>query len=153
MTFRGKITLVLFFLAVCATAVLVHTYDMRRSEQVKPVELFDVVRQQLAACRSDDFALAYRHASASVQNECSLDRFSSMTRNDFARVLKAERVEFGPWQRQGRRAQVEVFFISREGGVIPCIYAFTCEGEAWKIDSVRWIKGWQPGQRMRGLRS
>ena len=153
MTPRGKITLVLFFFAVCATAVIVHTYDVRHSGARRPTEFFDVVHQQLAACRCDDFPAAYRHASATVQRQCPLERFSSTTRNDYARVLKNSRVEFGPWQCQGDKAVVEVFFIARDGNVTPCVYTLVCEGETWKIDNTRWVQGWKTGQRMRGIRS
>ena len=153
MTPRGKITLVLFFFAVCATAALVHFFDGMRSERLKPVELFDVVRQQLAACRSDDFPSAYRQASATVQQRFPLSQFAGMIRNDNARLVKNGRVEFGPWQRRGRKAVVEVFFIGRDGRVTPCLYSLVCEGETWKIDGTRWVNASKTGQRMRGLRS
>lgn len=153
MTHRGKITLVLFFLAVCATAVLVHSYDRVRAGQVNPSEFFDVVRQQLAACRCEDYPSAYRHASATVQNRWPLERFSSMLRNDYARVVKTDRVEFGPWKRQGHRAMVQVFFIGRDGVVAPCVYSLVSEGEAWKIDGMRWVKAGKTAPQMRGIRS
>jgi len=153
MTPRGKITLVLFFFSVCATAVLVHSYDVLRAEQLKPAELFDAVGQQLAACRSDDFPSAYQLASASVQERFPLERFSDMIRNDNARVVKSDRVEFGPWQRRDHRAVVEVFFIKKDGSVTPCIYSLVCEGDVWKIEGTRWGKTWKSGQQMRGIRS
>jgi len=150
MTPRGKITLVLFLFAICATAALVHYVDGVRAEQIKPTELFDVVHQRLAACRSDDFPAAYRQASASVQERFPLDRFSEMIRNDYARVAKRGRVEFGPWQRRDRHAVVEVFFIGRDGTVTPCLYSLVQEGATWKVDGTRWVKA---GERMRGIRS
>ena len=153
MTPRGKITLVLFFFAVCATAVLVHLWDGMRSERLKPAALFDVVGEQLAACRSDDFPSAYRQASATVQQRFPLEQFSDMLRNDNARLVKTGRVEFGPWQRMGRRAVVEVFFIGRDGVVTPCLYSLVCEGETWKIDGTRWGKTWKSDRQMRGIRS
>ena len=150
---RGKITLVFFFFTICATAALVHYWDGVRADRLKPAELFDVVRQQLAACRENDFPSAYRHASAAVQQRFPLERFSDMIRNDNARLIKTGRVEFGPWQRQGHRAIVEVFFIGREGNVTPCFYSLLLEGQTWKIDAVRWVKAWKQGQQMRGIRS
>jgi len=149
---RGKITLVLFSFSVCATAALVHYFDGLRSEQIKPADLFAVVSQQLAACRSEDFPSAYRQASTTVQQRVPLDRFAQMIRNDFARVAKNGRVEFGPWQHRGRHAMVEVFFISRDGKVTPCLYSLIWEDEVWKIDGTRWINPSQTGQKMRGLR-
>jgi len=152
MTPRGKITLVLFFFSVCATAALVHYWDTLRSGQLKPAELFDVVSQQLAACRSDDFPSAYQQASAAIQQRFPLERFSDMLRNDTARLDKTCRVEFGPWQHRGNRAVLEVLFISRDGSVMPCLYSLVCEGQAWKIDGTRWGKPGKPGQQMRGIR-
>ncbi|MDD5349864.1 MAG: DUF4864 domain-containing protein [Chthoniobacteraceae bacterium] len=150
---RGKITLVLCCLGVCAAAAWVHVAGARRSAALKPVELFDVVRQQYDACRGNDYPNAYRQASASIQQRFPLERFAGMARNDYARVVKSGRVEFGAWQRQGRQATVEVFYISRDGTVLPCLYTLVREGEAWKIDGMRWGRAWQNGQPMRGLRS
>jgi len=153
MTHRRKITLVLFFFSVCATAVVVHYWDGVRADRLKPVALFDVVRQQLDACRRDDFPSAYQQASATMKERCPLERFSEMIRNDNARLVKTGRVEFGPWQIRGRRAVVEVLFIGRDGGVTPCLYSLVCEGPTWKIDGTRWVKAWKTGQQMRGIRS
>ena len=150
---RGKITLVFFSLAICATAVLVHFYDGIRSEQVNPAELFAAVRGQLAACRDQDVPTAYRQASATVQQQWPLERFAAMVRNDYARALKPGRVEFGAWKAQGSRAVVEVYFIDRAGTVTPCLYSLVSEGELWKIDGTRWGKSWQAGQSLRGIRS
>ena len=153
MTHRGKITLVLFFLAVCATAVGVHSYDLIRSQRANPAELFNAVRGQLAACRDHDFPAAYRQASATVQQQWPLERFAAMVRNDYARALKPGRVEFGAWKQQASRAVVEVYFIDRSGTVTPCLYSLVSEGELWKIDGTRWGKSWQAGQNPRGIRS
>ena len=149
----GKVTLVLCCLGLCAAAAWWHVASRQRTARLKPAELFDVVQQQFAACRSDDYPSAYRQASATIQQRFPLERFASMVRNDYARVAKSGRVEFGAWQRQDRRAIVEVFYIGRDGAVLPCLYTLVCEGETWKIDGMRWVKAWQNGQQMRGLRS
>jgi hypothetical protein len=115
--------------------------------------LFDVVQQQLVAFRANDFSSAYHRASANFQQHWSLDQFSAMIRNDYARIARAERVEFGPWQRRGRHAVVEVFFVNHDGTVLPCVYSLISEADGWKIDGARWIRGWPQGQRLRGLRS
>lgn len=153
MTPRGKITLVLCCLGVCAAAAWLHLAGQRRAAQLKPSELFEVVRQQFDACRGDDYACAYRQVSASVQQRYPLERFAGMARNDYARVLKSGRVEFGAWRRKGHRAAVEVFYIGRDGTVLPCFYTLVREGDVWKIDGMRWGKTGQPGAPLRGLRS
>ena len=76
-----------------------------------------------------------------------------MLRNDNARLIKTDRVEFGPWQRRGNQAMVEVLFVGRDGNVTPCLYSLVCEGQAWKIDGTRWVKAWKQGQQLRGIRS
>ncbi|MEI8233815.1 MAG: DUF4864 domain-containing protein [Verrucomicrobiota bacterium] len=150
---RGKVTLVLCCLGLCAAAAWWHVASGLRTARLKPAELFDVVQQQFAACRGDDYPSAYRQASATIQQRFPLERFAAMVRNDYARVARSGRVEFGAWQRQGRRAVVEVFYIGRDGTVLPCLYTLVCEGQTWKIDGMRWVKAWQNGQQLRGLRS
>ena len=153
MSQRGKITLLLFFFCVCATASLMHYYAEQRPERMRPSELYDVVRRQLAACRANNYPSAYDQVSSRLQPRGSLDPFSGTVQSGDTRILQAERVEFGLWQRRGRHATVEVFFVNRDGTVLPCIYSLVSEGEGWKIDGARWVKGWPAGQRMRGVRS
>ena len=153
MTQRGKISSLLFFFCLCATAALVHHHAETRPERMRPVELYEVVYRQLEACRANNYPDAYNQVSSMFQQHWSLCQFSGMMQTDFSRVLKAERVEFGPWERRGRRAMVEVFFISADGAVFPCMYSLISEGSGWKIDAARPLKGWPMGQRMRGLRS
>ncbi len=150
---QGKVTLLLFCFSVCATAALVHYRTDLEPAPLRPVDLFDVVHQQLSACRANNYTSAYQQASATFQQRWSLDQFSSMIQNDYGRILKADRVAFGPWQQRGRHAIVEVFFINKDGSVSPCIYTLISEGENWKIDGTRWIKGWPTGQRLRGIRT
>ena len=150
---RGKITSLLFFFCLCATAVVVHHFTELRAEWTRPVDLYEVVYRQLEACRAKNFPEAYNQVSSTFQQHWSLFQFSGMMQTDFSRVLKAERVEFGQWERRGHRAMIEVFFIGDDGHVFPCIYSLISEGNGWKIDAARPVKGWPTGQRMRGLRS
>lgn len=153
MSSRGKITLIFLFFAICAAAAWVRTGGGLGEGEFKPVDLFDAVRLQVDACRSGDYPSAYRQASAAIREKCPLERFSDQVRNENARLVNAMRVEFGPWQRRGRRAVVEVFFISRDGSAIPCLYSLISEGESWKIEGTRWLRPSETGQRLRGLRS
>jgi hypothetical protein len=149
---RGKITLVLLFFAICALAAR-GRFGNRVAEQLKPSDLFDAVRGQVEACRSGDYPSAYRQTAATVREKCPPERFADQARNENARLTQAVRVEFGPWQRRGRRAVVEVFFIGRDGIVNPCLYSLVCEGEAWKIEGTRWLTPSRAALRMSGLRS
>ncbi|XHR27419.1 MAG: DUF4864 domain-containing protein [Chthoniobacteraceae bacterium] len=149
---RGKITLVLFFFAICAVAAL-SRFGGLGEDQLKPADLFEAVRGQMEACRSGDYPSAYRQTSATVREKCPPERFADQVRNDSARMVQAARVEFGPWQRRGRRAVVEVFFIGRDGTVTPCVYSLVSEAQAWKIEGTRWLAPSRQTLRMGGLRS
>jgi len=151
---RGKITLLLFVFSICATAVLVR-YWVRTgsSASLSPTELFDAVESQLEAVRSRDFARAYNQSSSSFQQHWTLEQFSGMARARNLRLRDARQVEFGPWERQGRRAIVQVFFVNGDGDVYPCLYLLVSEGDQWKVDGTRWVRGWPSGQRMRGIQS
>lgn len=151
---RGKISLLLFFFSVCATAALVRYWIETRSfDSRSPTELFDAVESQLEAVRARDFALAYHRASSGFQQHWTLEQFSGMAHANYLHVLNARRVEFGPWQREGSRAIVQVFFVNSDGDVYPCVYLLVSEGDQWKVDGTRWVRGWPMGQRMRGIQS
>ena len=152
MSQRGKITLLLFFFSVCATATLVHHYREMRPEWLRPADLYDVVLRQLEDCRTNNYSSAYSHVSYAFQQHCPFGAFSGMMQADYSRILATERVELGPWERHGRRAIVQVFFVGRDGSVFPCVYTLVSEGDGWKIDGTRWVRGWPRGQRMRGTR-
>ena len=149
---RGKVILLLFFFSVCLSAALFHHHREMREGALKPAELYSVLHQQFRACRARDFSSAYTQVSARFQAHLTLPQFSVMIQSDYARMLKAERMEFGAWQCWGQRAVVQVYFIGGDGAVFPCVYTLVNEQEGWKIDSARWVKGWPAGQRMAGVR-
>lgn len=155
MSARGKITLLMFFFALCGTAALVN-YRLAQNSQppvVRPAELFAVVNGQLANFRDADFPGAYRHASSGIQQRFNLDQFSDMIRNEYSRIVRAQRVEFGFVESSGRHAVIQVFFIDAAGQVTPCIYTLVSEGEGWKIDGARVLRRWPASTRLGGIRS
>ncbi len=155
MNHQGKVTLLLFLLSVCATGALLRWGDWRREPEIalSPSELFEVIEHQLTDFRTSNLSSAYSHSSSSFQQHWSLEQFISMAQGDYRRVLKAERVEYGPWHQQGRKASIQVFFVHSDGTVLPCIYTLVKEHKRWKIDQAQWLRGWSTGQRMRGVRS
>ncbi len=150
---RAKITLILFLFCLCASSSLLYWHFRHQEQHADPTELFEAVESQLKAFRERNFPTAYDLASSDFRSQWSLEQFTSMARGDFPRIFGAERVEFGPWHRQGRRAMIQVFFVNHDGGVSPCIYSLISEGTGWKVDRARWVRGWPEGQRMRGIRS
>lgn len=150
---RGKITLLMLFFSVCGTAALVNYYLQLRVEQVRPVELYEVVNSQLSAFRADDFSRAYQHASTSFQQKFNVGQFTAMIRTNYAGIVDAERVEYGTFECRGHRAMLQVFFIDGSGRVTPCIYNLIIEGDGWKIDGARILESWPTGSRLGGIRS
>lgn len=153
MSQRSKITLLMLFFSICGSAALLSYYMHAYTERVKPVELYEVVNSQLNAFRNDDFPRAYQQASTGFQQRVNVGQFTEMIRMDFPGIVRAERVEFGAFECQGKRATLQVFFIDRDGAVLPCIYSLVSEGESWKIDSARIMKRWPMGSRLGGIRS
>ena len=143
----------MFFFAVCGSAALVNDYLQARAGRVRPVDLYAVVNRQLADLRADDFSGAYLQASSDVREKFNLSQFATMIRSDCRDLVRAERVEFGFVESQGRRAIVQVFFFDKEGQVTPCIYTLVSEGDSWKIESARVSRRWPQGTRLGGMRS
>ncbi len=148
---RAKIILFFWFVATLALAPVLYFQGQSRAED--PTVLFQTVDGQLKAFREKNFQVAYALASSGFRSQWTLEEFTYMARGDFHRILGAERIEFGPWQRRGRYAVLQVFFVNADGTVAPCIYSLVSEGARWKIDSARWVRGWPSGQRMRGIRA
>lgn len=149
----GKIALLVCAFSTCATAAIVRHYTAPRSPRQRPTDLFDVVHRQYEAFRNNNLSTAYSQVSRNLQKTWTLEQFTEMVRNDCARIAKAERVEFGPWQRRGNQVILQVFFVNGNGTVDPCIYTLVSEGDRWKIDNARWVRARSGAQRMRGIRS
>jgi len=148
----GKVGLMLFFFAVCATAAFVSYDGERQSPPARPVDLYSVVHSQFRALQAADFPRAYQHASAGMQEKFSVEQFEEMVRVDYAPIIEADRVEFGAVDIRGRHAVVRVFFVGEDGGVTPCIYSLVNEGETWKIDGARILRRIPKGERLDGIR-
>lgn len=146
----AKISLLLFFFALCGTAVVVT--HLHREVPPRPMakELYSIVNRQLSALRFDDFDSAYRQAASGVQQQFSRKQFEVMIRRDFSSMTQAQRVEFGAVRVAGAAALVEVFITSPGGAMRGFLYSFTAEAEGWKIDGVQPL-GPQPVRQPRGL--
>ena len=152
MNLRGKIVVLLFFVAVCAAVPLVNYSFQFRRETVKPSDLYQVVYSQLDAFRASDYPRAYFQASYSMQQKFKPEQFVEMIRQNYAGVVQADRVEFGMVRCRDQRALIQVFFIGRDGGVQPSIYSLIYEDKTWKIDGARMLQRWPAGSRLGGLR-
>lgn len=134
MTRTTKTALLVFFLSLCAIAIVVTFRPPTRTPVPVPHELYSVVNSQLAAFRADDFTSAYRFAASTVREKFTQPAFEAMIRRNYAQMAHARRVEFGSAKVQGSAAVVEVFFIAADGSVRAFLYSLMAEGGAWKID-------------------
>ena len=145
-----KVSLLLFFFALCAVAMLATHVTRERTPSPPARELYLVVTQQLSAFRAADFGSAYQHAAAGVQQKFSLRQFELMIRRDFSPMTRAQHVEFGALRIAGATALAQVFLTAPDGTVRGFLYSFTAEAEGWKIDGVQSL-GEKPVQRLHGL--
>ncbi len=126
-----------------------------RPEETAPRELYTVVQRHLAACRSADFPLAYHAATVGVQERFSLVQFERKLRRDYQPLAAADHVEYGAVRHprdNAAKAQVDVYFISREGEATGWTYSLVFEDNDWKIDGAEPTPGWPAGQRLGGLK-
>ena len=90
-----KASLLLFFFALCASAVVVTHQVQSRIPSPSPHQLFAVVEQHLAAFRAADYTNAYRQASSDVQQRFTPPQYEAMIRRDYGDITEAKRIEFG----------------------------------------------------------
>ena len=150
---RHRIGLVLLFLGICGGSLLFQrTMDARRFA-VRPAELYEVVRQEIAAVRESDFSRAYQQVSTGFQEKFNVEEFADLVRSDYPLLHQIERVEFGRTAREGRQALVQVYFFLPDGDIVPCVYRLVSEENVWKIDAAHVQKRWPAGRRLGGTRS
>ncbi|MEP6975903.1 MAG: DUF4864 domain-containing protein [Spartobacteria bacterium] len=147
----AKSALLLFFVALCGAAFLVHHLARKSPPAPAARELYSVVNQQLSALRAEDFDSAYRHAAAGVRQKFSRPDFELMIRRDFSELTEAEHVEFGEVSAAGATAIVQVFLTAPDRSVRSFLYSFTPEPDGWKIYGVQPL-GARPVRRLPGLR-
>lgn len=148
-----KLCVIGVIFAICGVAALVQSRIEHGRRAVPPNELYEVVRQQITAMRMANYASAYRQVSSRYQERVNMDAFSEMVRTEYPGIARAERVEFGAVQFDGRHALVPVYFFTPDGDVIPCIYSLVDEEGRWKIDGSRLLKRWPAGRRLGGMRA
>ena len=137
MTRIAKSILLLFFLSLCAAAIIITPQFARQPPVPAPRELYSVVNSQLTAFRAADFSRAYRNASTRVQQKFSLPQFENMIRRNYAEMMtETQRVEFGDVQAQGESAILQVFFFADSGQTRAFLYSFVVEDGVWKIEGV-----------------
>ena len=120
----------------------------------EPRELYAAVSAHLAACRAENYGLAYHAAASTVQDHLSAGQFERKLRADYGPVRRADHVEFGPVRvRRGgepARAELEVYFVlDRRGEVIVRRFELVREDDGWKVDRSDPVAGQGAGARVR----
>ncbi len=146
-----KISLLLFFFALCGAALIGVQRARPRPSWPVASELYAVANRQLSDFRASDFDSAYRRAAAGVQHKFSRSQFELMVRRDFSPMTQARRVEFGAVHIAGGAALLRVFLTAPDGAVRGFLYSFTAEPDGWKIDGVQSL-GKEPFLRLPGVR-
>ena len=145
-----KISLLLFFFALCGAAMIATHLTRQRTPVPAARELYSVVNRQLSDFRAADFESAYHHAAAGVQEKFSRSQFELMIRRDFSSLTQTAQVEFGAVRVAGAGALVPVYLTTPDGLTRAYLYSFTAERDGWKIDGVQPF-GPQPVRRLPGL--
>jgi hypothetical protein len=153
MTRGAKLILIGAVFSLCAAAAFFQATLDRRWQKTPPSELYQVISQELAAFRAEDFSGAYRQVSMGFQERVNIEAFAELARTEYPALLRATRVEFGQARFQGRHAVLYAYFIMPEGDVVPCVYQLVREEDAWKIDNVRVLPRWPSNRRLGGLRA
>lgn len=138
-----------------ASTIILYEYVTRpRPEQTAPRELYAVVQKHLAACRSEDFPLAYHTAASGVQERLTEVEFQHELQREYQPVAAAQHIEYGAVRHprnQADLALVDVYFISLRGEATGWTYTLLYEDGDWKIDHGSPIPGWPAGERLSGL--
>lgn len=138
---------------VLATGAALQELEARQRLTLRPAELWEVVRSQIAALQAEEFTDAYARVSNDFQGRFDLAAFTDLARHDYPALRFARRVEFGAVRRDGRHALVPAYFFLPGGEVVPCLWSLVYEGRSWKIDGVTVQKRWRSGQRLGGVRT
>lgn len=154
---RGKITWTLGSSAATAVVLglLLVAYLGREpvgeeeTSAVDPRELYAAVSAHLAACRAENFPLAYHAAASAAQERLSAVQFERKLRADYGPLRRADHVEFGPARTlpdERDRAEVDVYFVlDQRGEIIVRRYELVREDGDWKVDRSAPVAGWGSG--------
>jgi hypothetical protein len=147
-----KASLLLFFFALCASAIVVTHRVRLQVPPPAPHQLFAVVERQVAAFRAADYPSAYRQAASGVQQEFTAPQYEAMIRREYGNLSDAQRIEFGFVKVNGAAALLQVFFHGANGSVRSLLFSLVAEGDSWKINGVQPMPGAPSGRSLTGIR-
>jgi uncharacterized protein DUF4864 len=146
---RSLLLMSVFFSSAIA-AVVTHYWRERFEAEFDPRPLFDVIFAQFQACRSDNFSKAYDQASRGAQARFSLVQYVTKIRNEYGRIARPEKLEFGRTSLENQRAIVEVYILSSRDQVTPARFTMVQEGATWRIENFEIFETWPDTRRLAG---
>jgi Domain of unknown function (DUF4864) len=110
------------------------------SEDSLGKDLTEVIEQQLAAFRQNDFPKAYQFAAASLKSNLPLPSFERMVRHTYPLIAQSRSAQFGVIVDNGRQALVNVSITGESGQLRHYQYLLQFENGAWRIFGVTEVK-------------
>ncbi|SIO52987.1 protein of unknown function [Rhodovulum sp. ES.010] len=105
----------------------------------------DVISDQIAAFRADDFATAFTFASPGIQRLFGThERLGQMVRNGYPMVWRPEDLRYLDLRGAGTARQQIVEIVDRAGQVHRLEYSMVRTASGWRIDGVRVLEAAPP---------
>jgi len=118
------------------TALTVRAADWKYSTKAVKAELVQVIDEQLAAFRRDDYWAAYHLAARELRRQYSLPVFELMIRRGYPLIARNQGADYGLARDNGVEAEVLVIVRGADGQPGDFRYLLVYEDEAWRIGSV-----------------
>lgn len=106
-----------------------------------PAAIRDVISDQIAAFRADDFGTAFTFASPMIRNMFGTpDQFGRMVREGYPMVWRPSDVQFGGLEERGGRTLQRVVVTDDRGAVHLLEYEMIPGEGGWRINGVRLLE-------------
>ena len=125
----------LAWLVVCAPCAWAAD-EAKPSIPAMKEKLQAVIRGQLEAFRKDDFAGAYKFATAGIREQFPLAAFEAMVKKQYPAIAKSEDAVFGLTLDDGAKAVVNVRVVGPKQESVSYQYLLERDGEEWRIGGV-----------------
>jgi hypothetical protein len=109
---------------------------IRPSDPQLREEVTAVIRMQVAAFQTNDFAKAYSFAGQGIKSNFALAGFERMVTDGYSDIVKSKAVSFGTMLDTGPEAIVEVMLENSRGDVSRYQYLMQREEAEWKVAGV-----------------
>jgi hypothetical protein len=109
---------------------------LKLSKEPQRKEFIEVIEQQLAAFRTNDYAKAHTFAAAGIAEQYPVSAFQEMVKVGYPEIANSQPATFGMALDNGEEALVEVEVKASNGAVSGYRYLLKHEMSGWKINGV-----------------